>query len=333
MQNSIKELLEYLDTARELETGLIRLKKLEEHTGWKIRQLEERTYPEFRAPSPSIEEKKYWPKNVAVISGGAIGLLFAYFAGWNSFVEAGNTFLFFLPAIFFSALGAGLGALVELVGESVLDDRRQKEIYAANKVAKEKWDARNEQEKKDDAEAVKYFRSSSAPIKELRVVYGQMLSEHYADGPIYRKYQTLPAVCQLYEYFDSGRFTELGAAYNQYELEVRLDRLIDNSEKALQMLQQISANQQLLYNALVDIRDSIDRIDRNIDRCVATLDRAAYAQEISAICLQQTALATTLFSQIEFYKNQHDLPLSLHVFEGALVGINAKLLTEARRAK
>lgn len=67
MQDGIKELLGYLDTARELETGLIRLKKLEEHTGWKIRQLEEKTYPEFRAPSPSIEEKKYWPKNVAAI--------------------------------------------------------------------------------------------------------------------------------------------------------------------------------------------------------------------------------------------------------------------------
>lgn len=241
--------------------------------------------------------------------------------------------VFDIAAAICAATGAGIGALISWSIGSSSSTSKSNAKEQENKVAREKWKDEIAQTKKADAEAVADFRSSSLPISELKTICRRMLDEHYSDSLIYPKYQTLPAVCQLYEYFDSGRFAELGEAYNQYELEVRLDRLIDNSERALQVLYEIRDNQRLLYDALMDVRNGIDSVSESIDRCFETMNRTAYSQEVSSICLQQTALATTLLSQIEFYKNRHDLPLPFHAYEGALLGINARLLSQARKLK
>lgn len=344
MQDGVKEILEYLKTARDLETELMKLGELEKHANWKIIQLEGKEYPEFKPPNTNIEQEKSdteaSARNIGAAIGGIAGFIFEFINEWH-IVEAsgnplawlGNLVVFGIAAAICAAIGAGIGALISWGIGASTGASKSNAKEAENKAAKEKWETETARARKADAEAVADFRNSTLPISELRLLYRQMLDEHYSDGPIYQKYQTLPAVCQLYEYFDSGRFTELGDAYNQYELEVRLDRLIDNSERALQVLYEIRDNQRLLYDALLDVRDSIDSVNRNIDRCFETLNRVAYSQEVSSICLQQTALATTLLSQIEYYKNRHDLPLPFHVFEGALIGINAKLLSQARRMK
>ena len=342
MQDSVREVLAYLKTARELEIGLMKLDKLEKHSNWKILQLEGKAYPEFQPPNARIEQERADAKSkaraIGAVFGGIAGFVFEFVEEWR-IVEAsgsplawfGNLVVFGMAAATCAAIGAGIGALISWGVGAIVGVIRSNAKEAENKVAKEKWKAKVARARKADAEAVAEFRSSSLPICELRVLYERMLNEHYSDGPIYRKYQTLPAICQLYEYFDSGRFAKLADAYNQYELEVRLDRL--NSEKALQVLCEIRDSQRLLYDALLDIRDSIDSVNKNIDKCFEALNGIAYSQEVSSICLQQTALATTLLSQIGFYKNRYELSLPFHMFEGALIGINARLLSQARRMK
>lgn len=57
MQDSVREVLAYLKTARELEIGLMKLDKLEKHSNWKILQLEGKAYPEFQPLTRALSKK------------------------------------------------------------------------------------------------------------------------------------------------------------------------------------------------------------------------------------------------------------------------------------
>lgn len=338
----IQELLVYLSVARDLETTFMKLAEVERYALEKISEISQRTYPEFVPPNPHPEDVVASRRLNGGIIGGVIGaicgVLFEASLEWHKVAENTNLFLwlgdfliFLIAASICAAIGAGIAALIAgLVGSS--SGQKTREVQEEeNRRAKKLWEEETRRKQQEDAEAILQFKADTAILTDLKKTVRSMLDAHYSDGPIYQKYRTLPAVCQLYEYFDSGRFTELGAAYNQYELEVRLDRLIDNSEKALQVLYQIRDNQHILFDALLSVRDSVYAINGSIDQCVKSLDCIAYSQEISSLCLQQTATATTLLSQIEYYKNRHGLPVLLHGYEGYLLGINARVASRKRQ--
>lgn len=340
--DDIQDLLDYLRVARDLETGLMKLSEIEKHALSEISSIEHRVYPEFVPPNPHPEQEsdrtssKAW--HTGAFIGAACGVIFEFCLDWhtvgqsnNSLYWLGSYIAFFMAAAICAAIGAAIGAFIGLLIGSSIGGSARASLEDENREAKRAWEEEIEQEKERDAAAVLQFKEDTAILIDMKNAVKKMLEEHYSNGPIYQKYRTLPAICQLYEYFDSGRFTELGAAYNQYELEVRLDRLIDNSEKALQVLYQIRDNQHILFDALLSVRDSVYAINGSIDKCAQNLDYIAYSQEISSLCLQQTAVASTLLSQIEYYKNRHSLPMLLHGYEGYLLGINARVASRKRR--
>lgn len=338
----IRDLLSYLDVARDLESSIMELTEIEEHALAEISDIEHRTYPSFDPPNQHPERVASEKTSSSLFLGGFVGAIcgfvFEICLEWykveesgDSLAWAGNFLLFLVAASICAIIGAAIGAVIAVIVGSSSASKAQEELEEENRRAHKLWEEELKRKKQEDAAAVIQFKEDTAILDDLKKTMKKMLDEHYSNGPIYRKYRTLPAICQLYEYFDSGRFTELGDAYNQYELEVRLDRLIDNSEKALQVLYQIRDNQRILFDALLAVRDSVYSVNGNIDRCIQKLDYVAYSQEISALCLQQTATATTLLSQIEYYKQRHDLPLLLHGYEGYLLGINAKIASRKRR--
>ena len=335
-------MLSYLDVARDLESSIMELTEIEEHALAEISDIEHRAYPSFIPPNQHPERVASEKTSSSLVLGGFVGAIcgfvFEICLEWykveesgGSLAWAGNFLLFLVAASICAIIGAAIGAAIAVIVGSSSARKAQEELEEENRRAHELWEEELRRKKQEDAAAVIQFKEDTAILDDLKKTMKKMLDEHYSNGPIYRKYRTLPAICQLYEYFDSGRFTELGDAYNQYELEVRLDRLIDNSEKALQVLYQIRDNQRLLFDALLAVRDSVYSVNGNIDRCIQKLDYIAYSQEISALCLQQTATATTLLSQIEYYRQRHDLPLLLHGYEGYLLGINAKIASRKRR--
>lgn len=338
----VQDLLSYLDVARNLESELMKLSEIESHALFELSGLDHRDYPSFVPPNPHPERAASDKAAGGVLLGGVIGavcgFLFEVCLEWHKveetvgfFEQAGSFAAFIIAASICALVGGAIGALIAgLVGSSA-GRKDQEALEEENRRARELWEEETSRKKQEDAAAAMQFREDTAILADLKKTLRTMLDEHYANGPIYQKYRTLPAVCQLYEYFDSGRFTELGDAYNQYELEVRLDRLIDNSEKALQALYQIRDNQRILFDALQSVRDSVCEVNGNINRCVQKLDYIGYSQEISSLCLQQTAVATTLLSQIEYYKQRHDLPMTLHGYEGYLMGINARIASRRRR--
>jgi hypothetical protein len=299
-------------------------------------------YPSFDPPHKNVAAERNRANESARSFGGAIGsvcgLLYAIADGWhtvsdsNNFISLVGNFIVFVIAMgVFTAIGAGIGTLIAAVISSSKNQKVSDEREHENDVAREKWLEENQRMRTSDAEAIRDFRQNLAVLTEAGDFFRQILDEHYSNGPVYYKYRTLPAVCQLYEYFDSGRFTELGDAYNQYELEVRLDRLIDNSERALTLLSDIRDNQRLLYNALIDIRASVDAVNQKLDLYIASLDRISYASEVTAVCMKQTAVATTLLSQVVYYKNLHGLPLSVRGLEAALIAYDARLAARGGR--
>ncbi len=335
-QDDRDDLLEYLKTARDLEVGLLELEKMAEHQREQVDVLGRKQYPIFDPPHKNIADERNranaGARSAGSTIGGICGLLYAIFDGWhmvsdsnNPFSLVGNFFVFVIAAGIVVAIGAGIGTLVAAATSSSKNQKVSDEKERENDAAREKWLEETQRMRARDAEAIRDFKQNLAVLTEAGDYFRQILDEHYNGGPVYYKYQTLPAVCQLYEYFDSGRFTTLGDAYNQYELEVRLDRLIDNSERALALLSDIRDNQRLLYDALVDVRASISAVNQKLDVCIANLDRVTYASEVTAVCSRQTALATTLLSQVVYYKNYHNLPLFTRGLEAALAAYDARL--------
>ena len=79
-----------------------------------------------------------------------------------------------------------------------------------------------------------------------------------------------------------------------------------------------------MYDELVGIKHSLSLMESGINKCVTKLDSIAYHQEIAEACQRQLAVAATLLSQIEYYKNKNNLPFALHGLEGVLAGISAQ---------
>lgn len=227
-------------------------------------------------------------------------------------------------------IGAVIGGILTASDQEALE-KSEAEKRAQYEREKEQWESDRVDAMRQDLAAVNEFKQDNAVIKELLNIIKNLLQEHYENGPVYRKYCNLPAVCQLYEYFESGRFKEFDKAYNQYELEVRLDKIIDNSEEALVLLGQTRDNQFLLYQGLQDIKASVDTTNATLMYCAERLDSIGYTLEITALCSQQTALATMLLSQIQFYKNRHNLPFPFHVYEGYLLGVDTHILARKKR--
>ena len=88
-----------------------------------------------------------------------------------------------------------------------------------------------------------------------------MLEKLYDKNIIYPKYCTLPALTSIYEYFMTGRCTELtGAhgAYNLYEDEVRKDMIINRLDTVIENMEQIRYNQYTLYQQVKSIKENSD---------------------------------------------------------------------------
>lgn len=81
-------------------------------------------------------------------------------------------------------------------------------------------------------------------------------------------------VCSLYEYFDSGICSTLEGqegAYRNLETDMRMDRIISQMDIIIAKLDQIQANQHVLYSAICENNRELGRISNSIDIMSAKL--------------------------------------------------------------
>ena len=127
------------------------------------------------------------------------------------------------------------------------------------------------------------LQASLAKAKERNRATVQLLEEAYSLNVIYGKYRSLPQVCSLYEYIDSGRCSRLeesDGAYNLLEKELLEKTIILRLDQIVQQLGSIQANQYLLYAAIQESNQTLHNIESSINQISEKMERVPPQQEI-----------------------------------------------------
>ena len=135
------------------------------------------------------------------------------------------------------------------------------------------------------------------PLEESKSV----LKKLYSFDIIFPKYRNLVAVSTFYEYFVSGRVTELEGptgAYNLFEQELRMNLIINKLDIIITKLDEIKSNQYALYNELKDTKSIIRGIAEDVEELVATAHSIEDATRITAFYSQVTAQNTEALKYI-----------------------------------
>ena len=137
---------------------------------------------------------------------------------------------------------------------------------------------RTEKIKSDNAENEKRYYQNHTEWQKLREEIDKKLEtphqqsldireKLYARNVMYPKYQNLPALTSIYEYFITGRCEELTGphgAYNMYEDEMRKDTVISQLSTVIANLEQIKQNQYMLYQQVKTIQKTASVIGNEL---------------------------------------------------------------------
>ena len=123
---------------------------------------------------------------------------------------------------------------------------------------------------------------------DLFAIYGA-IDELNSLNVIYKKYQDFYVLCILYEYFLSGRVTELSGAdgaYNLYESELKtnkilnkLDLIDEKLETIISKLDDIKENQVVLYEAMKEADQGIQKLNNSMEKLIGELREAKAVNE------------------------------------------------------
>ena len=128
----------------------------------------------------------------------------------------------------------------------------------------------------------------NAPLRETK----SLLKKLYSEDIIFPKYRNMIAMCTMYEYFASGRCTELtgaNGAYNLYESELRQNIIINQLENVNANLEQVKQNQYILYQGIAETNQALREISADVKNIVNATYDIAVSSRITAYCSQITA--------------------------------------------
>lgn len=291
---------EYLKQVFDIEMTLHTHKKLMEDYKTK-RQKERPNAPEFsfyQKPEPpqrlhNDSERKLCDfgllNNEAIlivvcfIIGGLFGIFFIrtlfmlqYASRWDS----GETATFW--GLFF---GLGIATAIPILIALRVWQKATADIKYRDKIALEKYTNDLAQYNQQYETSKKIYEDRLAQTQSQLVTYDKVtnietanlngslykleksLKQLYDVNIIYPKYRNLIAIATIYEYFASGRCTELegpNGAYNLYENELRANIIIGSLGQIISDLQQIKNGQFALYQELQNSNREITRLLYNI---------------------------------------------------------------------
>lgn len=173
--------------------------------------------------------------------------------------------------------------------------------YAANeKIATEKYNAALQKADKAYKAASIEVAKLDAPLMTTRA----LLDKLYAMDIIFPKYRNMIAMCTIYEYFASGRCTELTGptgAYNLYEAELRQNIVINQLELVNANLEQIRQNQYILYQGIAETNRALTDISASVKGILAVTSDIAVSSRIAAYCSQVTAANATAQTAMQMW--------------------------------
>lgn len=111
-------------------------------------------------------------------------------------------------------------------------------------------------------------------------------------GYLYPKYRRIVPVCAFCEYLEAGRCDSLtgpNGAYNIYENEVLMKRIIEKLDDVIARLDDINYNQQLIAQELRRGRSQISQILQSVDNSVQNIQQSS---AVTSYYAQITAMNT-----------------------------------------
>ena len=257
-----QELMRYLKDAIELETSIVEQEHMiAEYTKLSMMRKPERHIVKYPT-APSAKEFKLDSTKGFFIGFMFFAILIVLLFAFTSLHRDSSSAIISLA--FSLLIIAGLAVYIR----SIIQDK--KKVDEANMRAWQDYErTRRSIAKRNDENATQYqlnlstwARSNTdmqsfmaAPLAKSRA----LLERFYASDVIYPKYRTLPALTSIYEYFMTGRCTELTGphgAYNLYEDELRKDTVISQLNAVIENLEQIRQNQYMLYQKVNAIQEN-----------------------------------------------------------------------------
>lgn len=195
------------------------------------------------------------------------------------------------------AVGFGVGLVIDFIYGAV---KSSKDRAAANEEYQHAL-ALNEMVKDDAAVTVKrnavVLKSIDKEISSLtaaRAKTAANLKQFYSIGILPPDYRNIYAVSSIYGYFTDGRTQSLGfnpktgdqGAFNIYQNERRLDKIIYNTEEIIRRLDEVIHTQRELAQGLSRVNKSISSMNASMDahlkKITATTQNIASCQAITA---------------------------------------------------
>lgn len=149
-----------------------------------------------------------------------------------------------------------------------------------------------------------FIQDKIAILKQKRSETSNLLHEMYGYGILHRDYHNITAVASIYGYLEKGMCRTLEfdsltgdkGAYNIYENESKLNKIITNEEKIIKELIKIKENQRELYYAMLSVEESVNKMISGVNRTAqmltetnSQLNRLNGNTEVEVYNQQQTA--------------------------------------------
>lgn len=268
-----ENLLSYLNIIKDMETTYFIESQVNEKLTTQIKDLQK---PLGKIAAPVQRNVKVtgvisdtFYKIGGVILSGLIaifgGLIVAMFTGFKDEIATPFMVVFFI-----------IGVCITFFSAPRADELKEQE-KAANKYTQEyqKYEQALENKKNQEIENKKH---AEILIHELAILEKKQketrknLDELYKKNIIYPKYHNYVAVCFILEYLESMNTDSLPAAYEQFELLSRLDKIITQLDVIIAYLYKIKETQYLLYQELTNANAKIDSLLTSTKELTASID-------------------------------------------------------------
>lgn len=268
LQNQSLSLPEYVRIVYEIESSIFQQQKF-------IKELSDSRGVLPPEPPPAVPKPKF---RLRIITPHTLKICGLFCLASLVLIILGAIFpdsLFVLRGLGIAILGSFI--LFFFVYVSVLNYRK---IIGKETLKKEiaQWEVDNETRKEYHIAHRKwsYFHLEMVNAMKKLQESKKVLADIYDANIIYPKYRNLPAVSCFLEYLLSGRCTTLegvNGAYNLYENEARMDRIVTRLDYISAQLDRIQFNQQLLYSAVKQCNQDVNSLMTAVNQTAELMGR------------------------------------------------------------
>ena len=286
---TLSQCKEYIKNIKNLEVESYQLNLLHDELSKRMSQLDKKVKTLSRPGIPQQKEtvmSHIFSGIFSMIPGAIIGLIIGFIVwafGGEGFLhnfEYGRD-VPLQPYLF-------VGALITAVIAFILGLSKTVGIKKRNETRLQEYRVQ-EYNRKDN---LQYFNSLRQKLQQSinecqaqRVKTYSLLTEYYNYNYIYPDYRGLVPICMIYQYFDSGRCVTLTGhegAYNLYESELRMNRILGKLDDIIVRLDEIRDSQRILANELKQSDQNIAYLCNSVDTIGETTELIKYYNRITA---------------------------------------------------